>query len=134
MDFTCAFSSLASSLLNSIADFLESGIDDFSTSLYNLTINDDSVDRSDPREKDTNKNNDSDTNDEVQDQQKMVIQDIRSEVQAIYIRYLSHDGESNSILYLSTIFVSCSGFVSLYGYCLMCRLCIFLRYLSHVQT
>lgn len=85
MDFTCAFSSLASSLLNSIADFLESGIDDFSTSLYNLTINDDSVDRSDPGEKDTNNNNDSDTNDEVQDQQKMVIQDIRSEVQAIYI-------------------------------------------------
>lgn len=71
------FSSLASSLLNSIADFLESGIDDFSTSLYNLTINDDSVDRSDPGEKDTNNNNDSDTNDEVQDQQKMVIQDIR---------------------------------------------------------
>uniref|UniRef100_K1R1Y1 Mitogen-activated protein kinase kinase kinase 4 n=1 Tax=Magallana gigas TaxID=29159 RepID=K1R1Y1_MAGGI len=73
------FSSLASSLLNSIADFLESGIDDFSTSLYNLTINDDSVDRSDPREKDTNKNNDSDTNDEVQDQQKMVIQDISAQ-------------------------------------------------------
>ncbi|XP_065928516.1 mitogen-activated protein kinase kinase kinase 4-like [Magallana gigas] len=71
------FSSLASSLLNSIADFLESGIDDFSTSLYNLTINDDSVDRSDPGEKDTNNNNDSNTNDEVQDQQKMVIQDIR---------------------------------------------------------
>lgn len=124
MDFTCAFSSLASSLLNSIADFLESGIDDFSTSLYNLTINDDSVDRSDPGEKDTNNNNDSDTNDEVQDQQKMVIQDIRSEVQAIYIQYLSHDGESNSILYLSIVFVSCVGFVSLYGYCLICRLYI----------
>lgn len=115
MDFTCAFSSLASSLLNSIADFLESGIDDFSTSLYNLTINDDSVDRSDPGEKDTNNNNDSDTNDEVQDQQKMVIQDIRSEVQAIYIRYLSHDGESNSI-------VSSADFTYLYDICLMCRL------------
>lgn len=99
----CDFSSLASSLLNSIADFLESGIDDFTTSLYNLTINDDSEERSDPGEKDTNNNNDSDTNDEVQEQQKMMIQEIRSEVQ---------------VLYLFTIFVSCAGFISLYDTCI----------------
>lgn len=65
MDFICVFSLLVSSLLNLIADFLESGIDDFLISLYNLTINDDSVDRLDLGEKDINNNNDSDINDEV---------------------------------------------------------------------
>ncbi|KAK3098006.1 hypothetical protein FSP39_015240 [Pinctada imbricata] len=34
------FSTLASSLLNSISDFLENGIDDFTTSLYNWTMQD----------------------------------------------------------------------------------------------
>lgn len=65
MDFICVFSLLVSSLLNLIADFLESGIDDFLISLYNLMINDDSVDRLDLGEKDINNNNDSDINDEV---------------------------------------------------------------------
>jgi hypothetical protein len=71
------FSSLASSLLNSIADFLESGIDDFTSSLYNLTITEDSEETVETTERDSN-NNDSDTNDEVQDEQKMRIQEIRS--------------------------------------------------------
>lgn len=65
MDFICVFSLLVSSLLNLIVDFLESGIDDFLISLYNLMINDDSVDRLDLGEKDINNNNDSDINDEV---------------------------------------------------------------------
>lgn len=65
MDFICVFSLLVSSLLNFIVDFLESGIDDFLISLYNLMINDDSVDRLDLGEKDINNNNDSDINDEV---------------------------------------------------------------------
>ncbi|XP_061167485.1 mitogen-activated protein kinase kinase kinase 4-like [Saccostrea echinata] len=71
------FSSLASSLLNSIADFLESGIDDFTTSLYNLTINEDNEEVQESTEKDTNNNNDSDNNDEVHEQQKLMIQEIR---------------------------------------------------------
>ena len=85
----CFPSSLASSLLNSIADFLENGIDDFTTSLYNLTINDDSDDRLDLNDMDMNNNNDntdsdnnndnndSDNNEEAQDQQKLMIQEIR---------------------------------------------------------
>ncbi|XP_021362862.1 mitogen-activated protein kinase kinase kinase 4-like isoform X2 [Mizuhopecten yessoensis] len=44
------FSSLASSLLYSIADFLDSGIDDFSTSLYDWTVLDDDDDDDDDDE------------------------------------------------------------------------------------
>ncbi|XP_069140240.1 mitogen-activated protein kinase kinase kinase 4-like isoform X2 [Argopecten irradians] len=46
------FSSLASSLLYSIADFLDSGIDDFSISLYDWTVQDDDDDDDDDDEDD----------------------------------------------------------------------------------